>query len=478
MKGQIVRPLQIAVIGAILVIGALLLALVWSNAKSTARLEAVTRSVGHIQDLQATTLQMSQLLADDLTGTSSISREEVARAATDIEALLDPSLNLHPESPALFRDALKQLRSSNRSPRAATARSLGDFRDATHRETRAQAQQLNALLADSRAEGQLIVTVTLALPLLLLVLFWLSYRRIFSPIDNLRRLLMRVAEGDVRPIELRGIDPLLTPLFQNYNRMAERLVELEASHRRRADVLENEVRSATSAVLEQQHALARGERLAAVGELSATVAHELRNPLAGIRMALDNMASETSDTGLQERVRLMSAELERMTRLLNSLLLQSKMEPEAHRDVQVEKMVDEVLQLVRYQAAKNVVLKAEVEPELHALAPAEGLRQALLNLTLNAVQSIGTQGGEVKVAARADERGLSITVTDDGAAFPEELLTGGPRAYLTGRSEGVGLGLSIVRRFARETGGELRLRNPAPGGAQAELLLPARMVHG
>lgn len=474
MKGQIVRPLHFAALSAILVIGALLLAMGWSNRQSTARLQTVVRSVAHIQDLQATSLQMTQLLADDLTGTSRVTRDEVAKAATDIEQLLDPALNLHSESPDYFRKALAELRNASRPPRAATARSLGYFRNATYRETSAQAQQLSEILADSRAEGQLIFSVMLALPLMMLALFWLSHRRIFSPIDNLRRLLMRVAEGDIRPIELRGIDPMLRSLFQNYNRMAERLIELETEHRRRASVLESEVRSATAAVLEQQRALTRAERLAAVGELSAVVAHELRNPMAGVRMALDNLRVETADTDMSERVKLISAELERMTRLLNNLLQQSRVESEAPSTVPLAPMIDEVLQLVRYQCADNIALAKDVEGNLQVTAPPEALRQALLNLTLNAVQSIGPQGGAVEVGARADERGVVLTVSDNGAAFPDEVLSGGPRAFLSGRSEGIGLGLSIVRRFAREVGGELLLRNLAPAGAQAQLVLPVR----
>lgn len=478
MRGHIVRPLQFAAVSAILVIGALLLALGWSNHQNTVRLQEVARSVNHIQELQVASLQMTQLLADDLTGTSTISREEVAKAAADIEALLDPGLNMHPESPEFFRKALLELRDTRRPTRVAVARSLGYFRNATYRETGAQARQLNDILSDSRAEGQLIFTVMLALPVLMLGLFWLSHRRIFSPIDNLRRLLERVAEGDIRPIELRGIDPLLRSLFQNYNRMAERLIELEASHRRRASVLESEVRAATGAVLEQQRALTRAERMAAVGELSAAVAHELRNPMAGIRMALDNLRAEAVESDFSERLRLVSAELERMTRLLNNLLEQSRLEPEPRGNVNLAAMLDEVLQLVRYQSAENVELENGVGADVCVEAPPEGLRQALLNLILNAVQSIGPEGGKVSVAARREPHGVAITISDNGAAFPEQVLTGGPRAFLTGRSEGIGLGLSIVRRFARETGGELHLRNLSPAGAQSELVLPVSVSHG
>lgn len=104
--------------------------------------------------------------------------------------------------------------------------------------------------------------------------------------------------------------------------------------------------------------------------------------------------------------------------------------------------------------------------------PADGLRQALLNLVLNAIQSLGEQTGTVIVSGNKEGTVLRIAVCDDGPGFLGALLAGGVRPFASSRDSGTGLGLAMVQRFARDAEGELRLFNLKPHGARAELVLP------
>jgi signal transduction histidine kinase len=239
--------------------------------------------------------------------------------------------------------------------------------------------------------------------------------------------------------------------------------------------LEAEVRSATEALLEQQRSLARAEKLAAVGELAAGLAHELRNPLAGIQMSCANLRNEVQDADQAERLDLIGAELKRMTRLLNDLLDQGKQTPPPNIHFQLQQVVSELLALTRYQIPAHIRLESQIPPALHCHLPESNLRQALLNLILNAAQSLDDKPGCIRIAAYAlANGGICIEVSDDGPGFSEEMLGQGIRPFATGRSRGTGLGLAVVQRFARDCGGQIRLANQAQGGGQVSLLLPGR----
>jgi C4-dicarboxylate-specific signal transduction histidine kinase len=113
-----------------------------------------------------------------------------------------------------------------------------------------------------------------------------------------------------------------------------------------------------------------------------------------------------------------------------------------------------------------------VEHEIEQRLAEFALRQALLNLVLNAAQAIDGHPGHIVVGAHREMGRISISVTDDGPGFNPELLGNRIRAFTTARSQGTGLGLAIVQRFAREIGGQLKLANVYPRGARVTLQLP------
>jgi signal transduction histidine kinase len=115
---------------------------------------------------------------------------------------------------------------------------------------------------------------------------------------------------------------------------------------------------------------------------------------------------------------------------------------------------------------------------LECFAPPDALKQALLNLVLNAVQAVGERRGTVTVSADRADGVVLLEVRDDGAGFPDALLEGGVRPFASGRESGTGLGLAVALRFAREVRGELALSNLAPRGACARLRIPCGAGNG
>ncbi len=375
------------------------------------------------------------------------------------------------------RQSLKELQDLlahvGQGTRMDLAKALRLSREVLLQQIREEEELLDKVYSDSQLELQLAILIPSSIFLLLLVTgnFFLN-RRVFTPIRALEKLLSNLVKGERRPIEEGASDSVMQPLFNNYNQLVTRLSELEKEHRSHTDTLEKEVRQVTRTLLEQSHSLARAERLAAVGELAASTAHELRNPLAGIQMALENMYNEITDEEMAGRLQLVNQEVKRLTGRLNDLLAYSRQTPEKAKHIDLTRLIDELMTLLQYQAQENIALQHRVEESLHIFLPENELRQALLNLLLNAIQSIGDQAGTVDlhVCRRHDQ--VFFKITDSGSAFPEELLEQGVRPFASYREHGTGLGLPMVQRFAKAHGGKLELQNDSQGHACATFILP------
>ncbi len=334
-------------------------------------------------------------------------------------------------------------------------------------------QLLDNIYNDSQLELKLAILIPSSVVLLLLLVGQFFFNRhVASPVQALDRLLSNLIEGKRYPIEDVRRDSILYPLFQNYNRLVTRLNELEKEHKHYTESLRKEVYNATHALLEQSHSLARAERLAAVGELAASAAHELRNPLAGIQIALENMQNDCSDTDLSERMHIVNSEIKRLTDRLNDLLNYSRQSPEKSQKFDLYPAIEELFTLLNYQVAENIRLQFSIDRNMTVFLPPCELRQALLNLLLNAIQSIADQGGTIQLTAQQQDNQIVFTLVDSGPGFPETLLQQGIRPFASYKKQGTGLGLPMVQRFAKNHGGQLILSNTEQHHACVTLSLP------
>jgi two-component system NtrC family sensor kinase len=338
-------------------------------------------------------------------------------------------------------------------------------------ENRGHAELLEAVRSQARLEQRLAATALVFIPLMGALVLFLLRRRFLLPLNNINALLTRLGEGDFAPARVTAVDPVLEPLVANYNDMVTRLARLEAEQQARQAGLEAEVRMATRDLLAHNRSLAQAERLAAVGEMAASLAHELRNPLAGIQLALANLREDLAEIELRARLDQVSAELGRTTELMNGLLNQARLTPETATPVHLARMTAEVLALAHYQAPTGIVFEMDIADDLHCLLPENRVRQALLNLALNAAQIMDADG-TIQVSARRIDDQLRLSVSDQGPGFPEPMLRTGVRPFASRRAGGTGLGLASVRRLAQDLGGALQLENLKPRGARVTLLLP------
>ncbi len=304
------------------------------------------------------------------------------------------------------------------------------LREAIKEET----QALRATLDDKFGRARRLWQVSAALSTLLVALtgvgLVIAYLRLVRPLRNLAYLMGLIAKHSYTVAATRGVDPVLEPLFGRYNEMINRITALDSEHQAREETLEHKVDQATRTLMQQNAALMRVERLAATGEMAASLAHELRNPLAGTLSALSNLASEVQDKEKGERLEIIIGEVKRMARLLHNMLDQARHRPELPTNVDLSKSIHALVELVRYQIPQHVRLVAEIPDRLHCRLPENRLHQALLNLILNAGHAVAGNQGLIRVSARRSGAYLSIEVQDDGPGFPPELLKQGPHVFL------------------------------------------------
>jgi len=447
-------------------------ALGWLAWQHLHALEQVGRQLAVTTRIQAVGIQLQRTLVEHLSDTSVSDPALMAALRRELEEIHALGLHLHPETGPRLAHLRGLLDEGTALAKPDLAGALSLVEQIVVDESRRQMEMLDRTHTEARLELEMATAILIVLLLAGGLGAGLVSRRILRPLVGLREMFDRLGRRDYSPLALAGVDASLEPLFENYNRLVARLEELEADHRLRAQSLEGEVALATQTLLEQQHTLARSERLAAVGEVAARLAHELRNPLAAVQMTLANLRDELADEALEQRLELAMGELDRLTGLLNLRLSEARHSPEPPRPIHLRSLVDDLLALVRYQVPEKIALCARIEDDVDCWLPRDRLRQSLLNLVLNAVQAMGDGPGSIEISAQLDGDRLSIDVSDDGPGFPSELLASGPHPFVTRREGGTGLGLAVVRRFALDVGGELVLENLEPSGARARLVLP------
>ena len=259
------------------------------------------------------------------------------------------------------------------------------------------------------------------------------------------------------------------------------LAGLAAEHERRQQkALEQTTSRLTEVYRELQEnfeQMKRAERLYAIGQLSAGLAHEIRNPLASIAGAAGILRRNPDATAKRaECVAIIDKECERLNRLLTSFLKFARPRVPHYQPVHPASIVDAVGELASHAIGRRaIVLRKEVAPELPLLqCDPEQLKQVLLNLVINAIQATG-ESGAVTLCAAAQDGKVLMQVKDEGCGISPENLDKIFDPFFTTKETGTGLGLSVVHQIVEQHGGLLTAQNNDPGkGATFSILMPAR----
>lgn len=315
-----------------------------------------------------------------------------------------------------------------------------------------------------------------AATVLLLTYVLLTYF-IVRPIDRLRMAAERLAAGRLQTeVPVQGAAEVAR-LAATFNEMAAQLREDRAALQDRLAELERTTAELTTA---QDH-LVRTARLAAVGRLSAGVAHEIGNPLAAIRGLLDLMQmGDLEPDEEREFVARIQRESERIHHTIRDLLDFSRSEPDdggrVESSADLGEVVSDTVKLVDRQSRfREIELALELDPDLPRVrGDHERLRQLLLNLLFNAADALGGRG-HIRVRTSNGNNVIRLIVEDDGPGIDDTILDQVFDPFVTTKpaGQGTGLGLAVCHTIVERLGGSIEASNREQGGATFEVTLPA-----
>jgi signal transduction histidine kinase len=303
----------------------------------------------------------------------------------------------------------------------------------------------------------LIVAGTGAVAICAVVMIALAYF-IQRPMVELQEKIARVGEGDLDvSVKFAKRNDEIGDLGRNFNRMVEQLREsrdeIDRLHRTQ---------------------MSRAEHLATLGELATGLAHEIRNPLAGIAGVIEIVGRDLPTTSpARAVVKDIRLEVAQINRILTDLLQAARPHPPEVRASDLNTTVEHAVMLARQQVlSKPIKIELAKDPTLPNVEhDSDQVHQVLLNLLLNSVQAIETEG-TVRVVIGAKKDMALVSVTDSGRGIGPEHLPFIFRPFYTTKGNGTGLGLSLARRIVEDHRGRIEVQSEVGKGTEFLVVLP------
>ena len=313
------------------------------------------------------------------------------------------------------------------------------------------------LAAQRHLTSTLVLTAVPSLLLLLAVSWFLLGREAIHPIQRLVRAMRKAESGDDQAqadegradeigLAARGFDSTLTALRKSQG-------DLQRAYEER---------------------MVRADRFAMIGQMATGLAHEIKNPLAGLSGALELMAEDLAGSPQSEVIAEMQHQVVRLEQIMEGLLSFAR-PPRAHlQNTDVNVALEKVLFLVSQQRrGATIEVQRDLAPSLPPVRadPAQ-LEQVFLNICLNAFQAVNGHGGTIRVCSFARDTQVFVEFHDSGPGIPPDVRPHIFTPFFTTRSNGTGLGLAICLRLLSENGGKIHFNCPSSGGTVFVLSLP------
>jgi two-component system NtrC family sensor kinase len=337
--------------------------------------------------------------------------------------------------------------------------------------------------------------------LLAVLLMFLVRRQVLRPVRDLVKGTRGVTRGEFGyRIPIRSTDEI-GELAMSFNQMEEALGKTRGELNALVETLEQRVDERTRQLRETQNQLIQTEKLASLGKLSASIAHEINNPLSGIltyaKLISRRLRTRPPDSddilAVLQQLALVERETQRCTAIVRNLLDFARQREPSFQEVNMLAVVDEALSLV---ANRLALQKVRVVRDCAAVPPVRAdygqMRQAVVNILLNACEAM-PNGGTLSVSTRraatpdtdvgrsAAGRGdvaplalcVEVIMADQGEGIPPENLSRIFDPFFTTKEKGTGLGLSVVYGIMEKHGGKIVVESRVAQGTTVTLRLPA-----
>ncbi len=307
-----------------------------------------------------------------------------------------------------------------------------------------------------RARQRMAIAVTAVTAAGILLVAFIGSRiagAITDPIGELARGTRRIAAGEWdHPVNVRADDEI-GQLAAAFNRMAEQLRE-------------------------SREKLLEAERLATAGQMAATFAHEVRNPLSSIRMMMQLAGERTSDAKTAKYVENTIEEIDRLNGIVEQMLDFSRPAQLKMVACDVGRELADVMGLLETSFhQQGIRTELQIADPVLVSGDGDALKRAFLNVLLNAIQA-QPQGGRIQASVDPNGADAVVAIADSGPGFSEEALESLFRPFATTKTRGTGLGLVTTKRIIEQHGGGIYIENRAEGGAAVTIRLPLTEPEG
>ncbi|TFG76286.1 MAG: sensor histidine kinase [Thermodesulfobacteriales bacterium] len=320
-----------------------------------------------------------------------------------------------------------------------------------------------------------------------IILTFFIPRVITKPIFNLFKAAESVAGGDYS-YRVDGVKSSgeIDTLVQAFNHMIDNIeisnrelqkkndeiLKLLETTKRFNDVLETEIEEATREIKEKHKALIKTEKLATIGELATGVAHEVRNPLSGIAIALELMQAETENEEHKQTISEILNEIVRLERIVKGLFQLGHPKSLQLIECEPNDIVERALSLVNMRAkSKGVTIEKQLGCGNQFNVDHEQIEQVLLNLLINGIDATGSFG-TVKVETKNCNGTVEIAVSDTGCGFSEKDIDKILQPFYSTKERGTGLGLAISNGIVEAHGGKMHISSKKGSGSRFVVEIP------
>lgn len=305
---------------------------------------------------------------------------------------------------------------------------------------------------------KVVFILLLALTALILIILRLFDKIINQPLSRLKDLMKRVQEGDLdRHLQPEKKDEI-GELTESFNLMVEKLKDARA-----------QIRSLHTQQIE------KAGHLASLGTLAAGLAHEIKNPIAGIKGAIEIIRHKTADNDPNKEIFTeILSQTDRIHSIIQDLLTYARPREINFKPVDPHKFIQAAVKMAESQTqGKDIIIKfSGLEEKLLIPLDSDKIQMVILNLLINSIDAI-EQCGEINITMGVvNNRNLNITISDDGKGIPTEILPKVFSPFFTTKKRGTGLGLSISQQILQKHKGIIKVHSQAGQGTTFSIHIP------
>jgi two-component system NtrC family sensor kinase len=310
-----------------------------------------------------------------------------------------------------------------------------------------------------------------------LVLSLILWHFVIKPVSALDRGMKKVSAGDLNLKVSPSSDDEIGRLALSFNKMTQELKTARQKLERWNQSLEEEVKRQTVEIKRTQDKLIQAEKLAALGRLSADIAHEIRNPLTALGGFGRRLLKLATTEKQRDYAEIVVTEVDRLEKILRDILTFSR---EAKMNFVKEELGPVVEESIEFLAEifndHAIIITFTNQTSVQVLIDKAHIRQAVNNLILNAIDAM-PQGGALNLTIGMEQENdisyAALHITDSGPGIPEEHLARIFEPFYTGKpGHGTGLGLPISQKIIEEHGGMIKVRNMETAGCRVSLYFP------